>query len=95
MRCAVPAIQAPSDLLTISPKLLDELRNTTGELPRKLDPAVSKSKSIERIAIDEATFRKMHEADAMSKEKLAEGIEGFTKALVSLEKMLGERLAKM
>lgn len=86
---------AGCDLLTISPKLLDELRNTTGELPRKLDPAVSKAKSIERITIDEATFRKMHEADTMAKDKLAEGIDGFSKAIAQLEKLLGERLAAM
>jgi transaldolase len=37
----------------------------------------------------------MHDADQMSKDKLAEGIDGFTKALVSLEKLLAERVAKM
>ena len=31
----------------------------------------------------------------MAKDKLAEGIDGFTKALVALEKMLGDRLAKL
>ena len=39
-----------------------------------------------------ATFRKMHEADRMAKDKLEEGINGFTKALVALEKQLSERL---
>ena len=46
----------------------------------------------DRIAMDEATFRKMHEADRMAKDKLEEGIDGFTKALVALEKLLAERL---
>jgi transaldolase len=31
----------------------------------------------------------------MAKDKLAEGIEGFSKALVALEKQLGERLDKV
>jgi transaldolase len=40
-------------------------------------------------------FRKMHEQDEMAKDKLAEGIEGFTKAMVQLEKLLSERLDKL
>jgi len=83
---------AGCDLLTISPNLLGELQNATGELPRKLDPAVAAKSSIERIPMDEATFRRMHEEDRMAHDKLAEGIDGFSKALVSLEKALGERL---
>src|ERR1700758_5791648 len=40
---------AGSDLLTISPKLLEELETTTGDLPRKLDPEKAKSMNIEKI----------------------------------------------
>jgi transaldolase len=83
---------AGCDLLTIAPNLLAELEKTEVELPRKLDPTRAKGSKIERLAMDEATFRKMHEADPMAKEKLAEGIAGFSKALVALEKQLGERL---
>jgi transaldolase len=45
-----------------------------------------------KIEMNEAIFRQMHEADPMAKDKLAEGIEGFSKAIVSLEKQLAERL---
>lgn len=83
---------AGSDLLTIAPNLLAELEKTEGTLPRKLDPAKSASLGVDAIAIDEATFRKMHETDRMAKEKLDEGIAGFSKAIVALEKQLGERL---
>lgn len=83
---------AGCDLLTIAPNLLDELQKTAAQLPRKLDAEKAKGKSIERIAIDEATFRKMHEADKMANDKLAEGIAGFTKAIEQLEKFLGDRL---
>jgi transaldolase len=83
---------AGCDLLTIAPKLLDELRSREGALPRKLDPEAAKTKSIPKISVDEASFRKMHEADRMASEKLAEGIEGFTKALIALEKLLEDRL---
>ena len=83
---------AGCDLLTIAPALLGELANTTGTLARKLDPALSRLKEMDRIALDEATYRAMHEADRMATEKLDEGIAGFSKALEALEKMLHERL---
>lgn len=82
---------AGCDLLTISPQLLDQLRNTEGDLPRKLDPATV-PQDIEKIAMDKATFDKMHAEDPMASEKLAEGIAGFTKALEVLESLLEERL---
>jgi transaldolase len=83
---------AGCDLLTISPQLLGELSQREGTLSRKLDPDAAKNARVEKIAMDEATFRKMHEADEMAKDKLAEGIEGFTKSLVQLEKQLADRL---
>jgi transaldolase len=86
---------AGCDLLTIAPKLLEELQSTEGDLPRKLDPKNSQSMQIEKISIDEATFEKMHAADRMAHDKLKEGIEGFTEALEKLEKLLADRLAKM
>jgi len=84
---------AGCDLLTISPGLLTELQNTVTELPRKLDPAKVANLSIAKISIDQATFEQMHNGDRMASDKLAEGIDGFTKALISLEKLLDERLA--
>lgn len=86
---------AGCDLLTIAPNFLSDLANGTGTLTRKLDPAVAKTRPIERIAMDEATFRRMHEADRMAKEKLDEGIQGFSKAILALEKLLTERLAAL
>ncbi len=84
---------AGCDLLTIAPNLLDELSKSQATLTRKLDPAKALAMDIKPIAMDEATFRTMHAADPMATDKLAEGIDGFTKAIVSLEKLLGERLA--
>lgn len=86
---------AGCDLLTIAPNLLAELAKTTGDLPRKLDPKDAATANVERITMDEATFRAMHEKDRMAHDKLAEGIEGFSKALVALEKLLTERLQAM
>jgi transaldolase len=86
---------AGCDLLTIAPKLLEELQSTEGGLPRKLDPKDSQASQVEKISIDEATFEKMHAADRMAHDKLKEGIEGFSEALEKLEKLLADRLAKM
>jgi transaldolase len=86
---------AGCDLLTISPNLLAELRDKDAPLARKLDPQAARAKDIAPMQMDEATFRKMHADDAMASEKLQEGIDGFSKALVALEKLLGERLDAM
>lgn len=86
---------AGCDLLTIAPKLLEELQEAEGTLERKLDPATSKNDPIEKITVDKATFDKMHEENRMAKEKLQEGIDGFSKALEDLEKMLAKRVGEL
>jgi transaldolase len=86
---------AGCDLLTIAPKLLEELKNTEGDLPRKLDPKNAPTLKIDKIPMDEAAFEKMHAEDRMAHDKLKEGIEGFSEALEKLEKLLADRLAKM
>ncbi len=86
---------AGCDLLTISPKLLEELNSTEADLPRKLDPQKAKSMTIEKIAMDKATFEKMHAEDRMAHDKLKEGIEGFSKSLEDLEKLLAKRLTEL
>ena len=86
---------AGCDLLTIAPKLLAELDSKEENLPRKLDPAKAASMNIERITIDKATFDRMHAADRMAHDKLKEGIEGFSKALEDLEKLLAKRLKEL
>jgi transaldolase len=84
---------AGCDLLTIAPKLLQELESTEGTLQRKLDPANAKQMDIKKLTIDKATFDKMHAADRMATDKLKEGIEGFSKAIEDLEKILEKRLS--
>jgi transaldolase len=86
---------AGCDLLTISPQLLAELESTQGELPRKLSAEAAKSMQIDKIAMDKATFDRMHAADRMASDKLKEGIDGFSAALVKLETLLAKRLAEL
>lgn len=81
---------AGCDLLTISPALIGELEATEGDLPRKLDPEITTD--VEKIAMDKESFDRMHAENQMATDKLAEGIDGFTKALVTLEELLAERL---
>jgi transaldolase len=68
---------AGCDLLTISPELLTRLEATAGDVPRQLSPARAEASAVQRIDLDEALFRWMHNEDAMATEKLAEGIRVF------------------
>jgi transaldolase len=86
---------AGCDLLTISPQLLQELQTTEGTLVRKLDPEKSKTSPLEKIEIDKATFDRLHKENRMANDKLQEGIDGFSKALVDLEAMLAKRVAEL
>ncbi len=86
---------AGCDLLTIAPKLLAELDAEQGDLPRKLDPANAEKMDIKKIPMDKATFEKMHAEDRMAHDKLKEGIEGFSKSLEELEKLLAKRLSEI
>ena len=84
---------AGCDLLTIAPSLLAELQSTEANLERKLNPENAANAIIEKLTIDKATFDRMHADNRMASDKLAEGIDGFTKALESLEEILAARLA--
>lgn len=84
---------AGCDLLTIAPNFLADLSAQTGELPRKLDPAAAAAMDLPKQPMDEAAFRAAHAADRMATEKLDEGIAGFSKAILALEKLLTARHA--
>jgi len=86
---------AGCDLLTIAPKLLGELEASTAELPKKLDASKAAAMDIEKLSLDKATFDKMHAADRMATDKLKEGIDGFSKALEDLEKLLTKRVSEL
>ena len=68
---------AGCDLLTISPDLLEKMASTEGDVPRRLDPASAASAPVQKIHLDEKTFRWMHNQDAMAVEKLSDGIRKF------------------
>ncbi len=68
---------AGSDLLTISPNLLDELSKSTAPLARSLNPETAAAADLEKISLDEKGYRWLHNSDAMAVEKTAEGIRAF------------------
>jgi transaldolase len=76
---------AGCDLLTIAPKFLQELRETEGELTRKLYPDMETDPHQEKMPPDEGTFRWMHNENQMAVEKLSDGIRKFTADLLKLE----------
>jgi len=75
---------AGCDRLTISPALLQELKEDQGELSRKLSPD-SASVSEKMGWVDEKLFRWESNEDAMATEKLADGIRRFAADQIELE----------
>lgn len=79
---------AGCDRLTISPGLLDELAGSEDKLVQKLDAEKASSSDVEKIEVDEKSFRWIMNEDAMATEKLAEGIRNFSKDIVKLEEVV-------
>eukprot|EP00163_Fabomonas_tropica_P030510 TRINITY_DN6920_c0_g1_i1.p1 TRINITY_DN6920_c0_g1~~TRINITY_DN6920_c0_g1_i1.p1 ORF type:complete len:322 (+),score=52.60 TRINITY_DN6920_c0_g1_i1:316-1281(+) len=75
---------AGCDRLTISPALLQELQDDSGNLGRRLSPE-NASSSDNFSGIDEKLFRWESNEDAMATEKLADGIRRFTVDQIELE----------
>jgi transaldolase len=83
---------AGCDRLTIGPNFLAEMQGKDGDVPQKLDAKSAQGDDIEKVPIDEKSFRWMMNEDAMATEKLAEGIRGFAKDIVLLEGIIKEKL---
>ena len=82
---------AGCDYLTISPNLLEALAQDQGELKRVLDPQHLGATSA-KTTLTESQFRLALNDDAMSTEKLAEGIRLFCRDLKALKQLLQQRL---
>lgn len=81
-----------SDLLTISPDLLSQLAETDADVPQALSAASASSLDIDRIEMNEVTFRWMLNEDAMATEKLAHGIRSFAADLGKLRSYLAQHV---
>ncbi|WP_420600582.1 transaldolase [Neptuniibacter sp.] len=80
---------AGCDRLTIAPALMQELQDSTDELPTKLSATTAASEQ-GRLSLNEAEFRWMMNEDPMATEKLAQGIRSFAADQVKLEELLSE-----
>lgn len=83
---------AGCDLLTISPKLLDQLQETKGEIQRKLSKASAVASPDERVTLNESAFRWELNEDACATEKLSEGIRRFAADTEKLESFILPKL---
>ncbi len=79
---------AGCDLLTISPELLQTLNDTQAPVQRKLSSEQASAADVQKISLDEKSFRLALNEDAMATEKLAEGIRLFCADSVKLEKLV-------
>ncbi|WP_348662873.1 transaldolase [Chlamydia vaughanii] len=66
------------DLLTISPKILEELKKDQTKIAKKLDADEAKKLDVQPVELTESVFRFLMNEDAMATEKLAEGIRVFS-----------------
>ncbi|ORY31991.1 hypothetical protein BCR39DRAFT_570364 [Naematelia encephala] len=85
---------AGCDYLTIAPKLLEELKNSTEPVPKKLESESAHKAGEEKVSFldDEAKFRWALFEDQMAFEKLHEGIRGFAKDGQTLKDLLKSKL---
>jgi transaldolase len=85
---------AGCDALTISPELMKELSESVEPLERKLDPEKANQAKIEKLKLDEKTFRYLLNDNAMATEKTAEGIRKFAADVVKLQKFVASKISK-
>ncbi len=83
---------AGCDKLTISPSLLEELNKSEGDLDQKLSQNHSSQIDIDRIKVNESSFRWHLNENQMASFKLAEGIRLFNKDLLKLKETIREQL---
>ena len=83
---------AGCDKLTISPTLLEELSQNDDDIKLKLSKENSSSLDIERINVNESSFRWHLNENQMASFKLAEGIRLFNKDLLRLKELIRGQL---
>ena len=81
---------AGCDLLTISPEILEKLEASDEPMVRVLSPEAAKQMEIEKVPVDEKSYRWLLNEDAMATDKLAEGIRKFAADIVKLEGMIAQ-----
>jgi len=83
---------AGCDKLTISPKLLEELKQSHDKITIHL--SAGNVSSVDEIQLTESQFRWELNEDAMATEKLSEGIRNFAADTLKLEDIIKKKLAQ-
>jgi transaldolase len=79
---------AGCDLLTISPDLLQKLSDSTNAVSAKLNKEAALASDLQKMEVDEKSFRFALNEDGMATEKLAEGIRLFCADTIKLEQII-------
>lgn len=87
---------AGCDYLTIAPNLLEDLFNSSAEVPQKLNAHDAQALEIERKTYinDESLFRFDFNEEVMAVEKLREGISKFAADAITLKSIIKEKIKK-
>lgn len=86
---------AGCDYLTIAPKLLEELRTSNDDVPKRLESESASNDKMEKVSFinDEKKFQESLKEERMAYDKLTEGIKGFEAAGKELKDMLRAKLS--
>jgi len=82
------------EMLSLPTPLLDELASREGEVEARVGTPGAQSRGADKIAIDAASFKKLHAADDLSSSKLQSAVQNASWGYVSQEKQLGEWITK-
>jgi transaldolase len=80
------------DLVTVSPKLLEELETSDDQVPPVLSAEKAAHCDLSKVTFDEKAFRWALNEDQMATEKLSDGIRKFAADSIKLEQILKEKL---
>ena len=83
---------AGCDKLTISPALLQDLSETEGDLTPKLTVLEAGSSKLDRVNVNESSFRWHLNENQMASFKLGEGIRLFNKDMFKLKDLIKSKL---
>jgi transaldolase len=83
---------AGCDRITMPPNIIEKIQGLSGTVEAKLKADEAKNLKINKISLNEKSFRWMMNEDEIGNEKLADGIRLFAKDAVKLEEIIKEKL---
>ena len=83
---------AGCDKLTISPALLQDLSETKGDITPKLTALEASNSKLDRVNVNESSFRWHLNENQMASFKLGEGIRLFNKDMLKLKDLIKSKL---